>query len=406
MLGDQIECKSCKRVFVPANASKRRLQRQNPATPFLIGGGVLVVAIVIGAMITGGGGGSQTQSNTPAVKIVETGDKNARVRDVKEWLTAVQMKENGKAAPNAFKLNQISDYVELGRFLGIGTNVPPSEMGPAVLKELTEGDRARFLRDGEVTAAFIDKTEAESDSGSVSVSISLLSAEDKAKYQRPTGDYKVRFRASDGRFRVIGWDVVYEPQPRAPKKTRNPTHQVLGNAQDVERTVNGQKAVVREAELKPLEHLEGTPPEQRKQIDDDIATLIDPEALPQQANRADIRLRKIGKPAVPRLLNKLYEFATNSKIDETRLQVRKVTQALEDITGQRFGFDPSSAVAGNLAKEEYRMSALKQWYGWWADNFWREDISYAIEKEESLTMPAKKDGSPEPDPKKPDPAKK
>lgn len=393
MLDEQIQCASCKRVFVPASASRRRIQGRNSAMPFIAGGAVLVIAIAFGVIISNSGTAPEEVKST-LPEVVETGEKNPRVRDVREWVEALR-------AGNEFKLNQISDYPELGRFLGIGKSVSPTDMADAVAKELLEGERTTFMRTGEYTAGSVATADAKSATGTVSVSVSILDAKEQAKYLNPSATYDFHFRSADGRFRVVGWEVMYEPKLRdlTPKGPRPSKHAILGTAQDVERTVNGQKVTAREAELKPLPHLDGTTPEQQAEIDAAIAKLDDPEALPQEINRAVLRLKQIGKPAVPRLLNKLYEF-TQRSIEETRLQVRGVTRALEDLTGQRFGFDPSSGVAGNLAKEEYRLSALKQWYGWWADNHWRPDFNYAIEKEEDLEPPPpKKDPAKDGDPK-------
>lgn len=383
MVDEQIQCKSCKRVFVPSQSSRRRIQGQSTAKPFIIGGAVLAIAIAFGVIISSGGGGEKEREVKPPPKLVATGIENPRVRDVVEWVDAVR-------TGNDFKLNQLSDYSALKTYFGLGAEVSPSQAPEAVRKLLIEDPRTAFLRAGEVTMSSVPKEMAESETGYVAISIGLLDPAQKAKFEQPTAEYRVEFRSADGRYRVVGWEVMYEPKPRntAPKGPRASTHKELGAAKDVERTINGQTFTAREVELAPLGHLEGTPPEQQAEIDRLIAVLATPDADPREINRSILRLRDLGKPSVPRLLNQLYEF-TQAGIEANRLTARVVTRALEDLTGQRFGFDPSSAVAGNLAKEEYRLSALKQWYGWWADNHWRKDFDYAIEKEESLESSGK-----------------
>ena len=96
-------------------------------------------------------------------------------------------------------------------------------------------------------------------------------------------------------------------------------------------------------------------------------------------------LEEIGKPAVPRLLNQMYETKMDSK--GSIQQLRRVCQALEMITGQRFGFTFDKP--GGESNEEIRISALRQWYGYWSSHHDREDWDIAKDREESLEFPGR-----------------
>ena len=390
-LDDSLKCGSCGRAFVPSAMSKRGLQRQNPAKPFIVGAAILVGAVVIGVLINSSMGGRSTP--TPPAPIVappDTGMGNPRVRDVYEWVEALQK-------DNEFRLRQSSDWTELARFLGVAKDLAPADYPAAVLAELRTGTRSAFLRNAEISAASTKAEQATAASGWVGVDVTMRKPDELKRYQRESGEYRVNFRSSDGRFVVTGWETMYEPPLRASaagKGERAVTHEIIGKAQDVQRTLDGKTVPVREAELKPLPHLEGTTPEQQAEIDTAVAQLVDLEnnAL---ANRAIDKLRRIGKPSVPRLLNQMYEIVSTTKLDspDARQKLRRIEQALEQMTGNRFGFDPSEAVVGNAAREEYRLSALKQWYGYWADNHASKNWNMGIETEESL------DRNPTPDPK-------
>ncbi|MBI5852486.1 MAG: zinc-ribbon domain-containing protein [Planctomycetes bacterium] len=396
-LDDSIKCANCGRVFVPTASSQRGLAKKSSATPFVVGGGVLVGAIVIGIMIANSGG-APVAPVKPIAVAPETGMNNPRVRDVAEWVEALQ-----KA--NDFKLKQTSDWAELARFLAVGKDTPPADLSAAVITELLGGTRSAFLRVAELTSASIKPDQAAAASGWVEVHVILRKPDEKKKYQRDTGEYRVSFRSAEGRFVVVGWEAMYEPPPKAPPDPnleRAVTHAILGKAQDVQRTLDGQTFTAREAELKPLPHLDATPPEQQREIDEAVAHVVDLEGSPAQSNRAMDKLRRIGKPSVPRLLNQMYEIVTTTKLDsrDALLKLRRLEQSLEQLSGNRFGFDPSEGVVGNAGREEYRVSALKQWYGWWADNHASKKWNIGIEQDETL------EPTPKPDPNQKDGAAK
>lgn len=371
-------------MFIPAAASKRGASRQNPATPFLWGGGILAVMIV-GAMLISGGGddGSQNRNKPAPPKRVETGSANPRVRDAMAWYEAM-------STDNRFELGRYTDLQGMRKSLGIDNiDGTAEDLEKRVLDALLAADSAKLIRDTEPTSGQVDTTDAEAETGKVILYVTPDEQAQAKYFDQGGGEVWVWFTFANDRARISRFEVVSGIRERAPKddpnKIRPSTHEVIGQAQDVKRVYNGVEETVREAEIKALGHLDGTPENVQAEIDQRIAELIDLDAPGAVPNRAAMRLKQIGKPSIPRLLNKFFEIPASNR--EQILQLRKVCQALEDITGQRFGFNPSMTEAADPAKsahvEEMRQSALKQWYGWWADNHWRTDYDYAIQKDDA-----------------------
>ena len=374
LLDDPIQCQSCKRTFYPSKASRRGLQKKNPATPFLMGGGILVALIALFWFASSGGGTKQTRNDEPVAKGPELGRKNPRVAAALEWTEAL-------TAGDQLTLSTQIDRTAMREFLGI-TDIDGTaeDLDKRILTALMTGEKTERLRDFRVASGRVPEQFAEADRGKVRLSLAVKEGKEQ-DYVRGAAELFVDFQKASSGFRVAGFQWIDEPKLKGAAAladrgvARKSTHEVIGKAEDVERVYNGQKEVVREAELKPLGHLEDTPEAVQKDIDAQIAQLVDIELGGQFANRSILALKKIGKPAVPRLLNKLYELPIDTA--ENKLRVRRVTMALEDLTGQRFGFDPSTL---SRTTDEMRTSALKQWYGWWADNHWREKFDYAIDK--------------------------
>lgn len=123
-------------------------------------------------------------------------------------------------------------------------------------------------------------------------------------------------------------------------------------------------STVREAEVRPLEHLETTSPELRAEIDALYEKMIDLSLSPKESNGARERIIEIGKPAIPVLLTGFYEIPLETE-DQAK-QVNAIVLALRGITGQNFGYKPQvSEGSGTGTTDERRASALKQWFAWW-----------------------------------------
>ncbi|MBK8977983.1 MAG: hypothetical protein IPM29_18915 [Planctomycetes bacterium] len=380
-------------MFVPAKASTKGLKR-NDAKPYFIGAGILVAFLLILVLADSGSGdkGAGDNANRVTEPRVETGSANPRVAAAKEWLRGLQ-------DADVLRLGRYTDITAMRKHLGIeNADGTAAEVESRVVKALLESESTEFLRHSMVFSGSVTENEANAPAGKVTVRLSVA-REHAAQYVRgddAIGEVLVDFRMNGTQPLVTGFTVTTTPPKRAPvtDRERASVHPVLGQAHDVQRVYNGQTETVREAEIKPLDHLEDTPAEVRTEIDALVAKLIDLDAPGAQAFRVTQRMRDIGpRPVIPRLLNQMYEIHADSR--ENILRLRRITQALEDLTGQRFGFNPAmTGDSNNTAAAELRESALKQWYGWWADNHWRKDPAYAIDHGEDLLGP--EDAQPQP----------
>lgn len=383
-MDDVIDCQECGRAFVPSKASRSGLRKggANPAQPYLIGAGaVLLFLVVLVIAQSGGDDPGQQQQQPTAEKRVELGRANPRVAGVIAFAEAMQSGQR-------FQIARHTALDEMREFLGIeNINGTRAEINDRVLDALIAHEAMPLLRDTYVASGRVKEADAEADRGKVLLELPFNPGKDK-NWDMRSAQLMVDFVLDGDEAKAAGFAWVTEPQARAaadPSRTRPKVHEVLGQAEDVKRVYDGQEVVVREAEIKPLGHLEDTPDAVRQEIDSLIAQLIDLDAGGHIANRANLALKKIGKPAVPRLLNQMYEIPADSR--ENILRLRRIVQGLEDLTGQRMGFNPSVVGEVNVEQvREKRESALKQWYGWWADNHWRKDFDYAIEKGDEEAM--------------------
>jgi len=123
------------------------------------------------------------------------------------------------------------------------------------------------------------------------------------------------------------------------------------------------------APTSPIENVklvEGTSASDAASVNTYIAKLVDPDQT-IEARQALKELVFIGKPAVPILLNALVGKDLKNPADV--YHCHQVVQALRDITGQRFGFEPQTGeniLTAATALEQ--RNALRRWFGWWRLN--------------------------------------
>ena len=168
-----------------------------------------------------------------------------------------------------------------------------------------------------------------------------------------------------GAFKVAGWEGVSLPKRPLTKEEMDrklgilKPHAKIAKPKTVNKMFGGEMIEVKESALVPLNHLEDTPPELRKQIDTLISNLMD-HSDPRAANKAWIELENIGKPAIPRLLNKLYEVKPKGKDDVEALN--RVVKTLRTLSGQAFGYNPRELLGENVGGSLQELeSALRQW---------------------------------------------
>ncbi|MCA8941826.1 MAG: hypothetical protein KDB80_04635 [Planctomycetes bacterium] len=384
-LDNELRCRGCSTAFVPRSAGRMAAPEKFNATPYYIGGGVLVLIIGIYlATRPGTAPVTPTDAGPPPV-VAETGMKNPRVRQCREWGEALH-------TSNRLNIESLTDPAAFMLRFGI------TELGAAgtaaVVDRLVTDESTKYFRDFEITSALLgDGTAHDAAEGRVILHMTPMKSSLGVRegvdfiYAGDPMQMGVDFRMEGTRARVIGFEPVVPAQERRISRDSHRSHKEIGEATVVKRTLMGQEVEAVEASIVPLGHLEDTPEPLRKEIDRLIEDVMSDDP-PGAANRARLRLEEILKPAVPRLLNKMYETKMETKEDIQAL--RRICGALEGITGQRFGFAPALTIDGQ-STEELRMSALKQWYGYWTTHHDRPDWRIAVEEEESLDFPTSDD---------------
>lgn len=180
-----------------------------------------------------------------------------------------------------------------------------------------------------------------------------VTAREAGNFEKRTYEWKLVEFHDD--WRVCSWERWFSPAELAAARKKR------GRGYEQVTLSDGSK--VREREPEPLDHLEDTPPELRERIDSLIATMIDLD-LTREASRAREELVQIGRPAIPRLLTKLWEIPLDT--EDQSIQVNQVVVALRDITGQYHGYEPQELIGSAAGTtRERRLSSVKQWFAWW-----------------------------------------
>ena len=380
-----------------SGASRRRTERRaSSSSSSMILSIVSVVVIVIGGIIALQyipASEEEPVKAAPKKAALDISWRHPRVQKVVSWVGYA-------AAGDDFQLRLMTDLDQLQTNLGIEPDRPLAaqntggrqEVERILLDELRKGDSTAIFRHFEPGSGQLDE-ESMHDANRGTVTLEMpprdgsplaVALADKKTQRRYTSSPEARVRFSfeiqNKQLIVTGWSVLYEPKVPQPKKKKG--HTEIAAPKAVEKEWQGKKIVVQETEIVPLSHLEDTPEELRQEIDGLVETLMDLEGSGAVANRAIYRLRDIGRPAVPRLLTKMYEI--QPKETDDRLRLRRVIQALREMTGVAFGFNVAEIAHGGVSEEE-RQSSLRQWYAWWYRNH-NKDFTRSIDKAEDESL--------------------
>jgi hypothetical protein len=341
-----------------------------------------------------GNAAGQRAAAAPA-PVTDLGWGNPRVQRVAQWANAVRNR-------NSAALARASDLSALQIRLGVAPERPliqasgsaKSELEALILASLSRSDTAAVFRDFAPTGGSLEGASmATGERGSVLLKMTARPDSPYARLAAGPGDasnearVRVSFRMQGEALQVTGWDIVHAPpQPvaaaAAPPATATPPTPAPDPAPEPAPTPAPapstatpepgpaepvEQAAAPAVTLRRLGHLADTPPEQQREIDALIAELTDLSASPRVYTRAVNALAKIGRPAIPRLIDRMYEALPKKDADVPA--VRRVVQALQQITGERFGYHVESLDASGVgATDEERRAALAQWYAWWERN--------------------------------------
>ena len=390
-MDNRVRCRNCQRVFSPrATLGARR--RPQPGASTLIWATVGAVALIVVGVLIKSLATPAPVTNRVAQQRPSVGPDNPRVQAVRRWVDAV-------GAGNSFGIEYGADLGSLVEFLEIPTERSYQNAFPDERRELTAkvrevmatGEKARLLREFEVTYGWLqNRTMVDSSQGRVLVD---LRPREPHKY-RGNARVAIDFTMAGTRPEVTGWEVDLSPEVveiRSASEQRGPDsvgqakglstrgHPGINAPRSSQVLFRGEEVAIHESELVPLSHLPDTDPELRAEIDRLIEDLLDLDGPGAVANRSIKRLAQIGRAAIPRLLNQLYEL--HEDLEANNLKLTRVDRALRVMTGGAFAYEPGSHLVQRERLEEQRLSALKQWYAWWYENHNRD---YGIDKQENL----------------------
>ncbi|MCB9889632.1 MAG: hypothetical protein H6836_08645 [Planctomycetes bacterium] len=381
-LESKVTCTQCHRAFFPlasAGARRKPVDNSKPIIYGIVGVfAIIIVGVLINYMSKSAPETPKKKSDAPVV--VDTGGNTPEVRAVRSWAQAVGDKDT-------LNTELYSDLAALQKLFAIEPKVKfeqtfgdkKKELTKQILDALFTADQTLVFRAYKPSyGSIVDPAMVAKKTGRVK--LSLYPRDSSVHSESAEVEVSYGFDPRDNRFRVDGWNVVTmaradflaEKLDNKTSKKKHQKHKLIGATTKRATTFAGKKIEVEEAELVPLPHLDSTSPEDRKEIDSLIDKLVDIHASGMHFNRAARALEKYGKAAIPRVLNKMYETKMGSQDDV--LVVNRLCRFLRTLSGWRFGFSPQDHKGSDLGgSEKERISALKQWYAWWARYHDRDD---------------------------------
>lgn len=382
LLDAKFECRQCRRTFYPKNAVGKRPPKQNNAQPFIIGGVVLAALVVVIVLISSFG--ARPTQASPEKKFTGSSERvdriHPRVAAVVRWAQSI-------AAEDIADFGNYSDTAALRQKVEVTTDqAEGGSQDGALLKAIREHEEGAFF--GYLIAAggnLDERAFATADTGTIT--LELYANKDNPRF-RGLCKMRVGFRASADSLKVTSWEVVMPPQ-RVKQKSSFVAHEEIDRPEAKKTTFAGEQVTIYESPLIALDHLDETPQAQREEIDKLINDLIDLDAGGGVFNRSSGTLKKIGRPAIPRILNKIYEL--HGDVETNNLQITRLVRCLRKMTGVAHNYPTADHLNPRPeATKDDRLSALRQWYAWWY-RYHKGEYDELIEKEESLEVgkPAK-----------------
>lgn len=379
----KVTCTQCHRTFFPLAAAGSRRKPVDNSKPIIYGAVAVVGLILIGVVINSLSTPSKRKSGVVAKvpEPIQLGSSTREVRSVMAWATAIGSKDSLNA-------RMYTDLDAMQKLLDVDPATKHSTtfgddktaLGTRILDTLYASDQALVYRAYRPSSGRITE-EAMVAKKAGTVRLSLYPRNSKVTKDSATVEVYYRLDTKSDTFQIYRWNVIEmarvdylleKLEGKAPRKKHKP-HELIGKITSRKVMFAGEKVDIEEAELVPLPHHKDTSPEDRKKIDELIDVVLDLNVSGILRNRATEQLVDLGKSSVPRLLSKMYELH-RMKTQEDVLTVNLLCRTLRLTTGWRFGFNPRDHKDSQLGgTESERISALKQWYAWWARYYDRED---------------------------------
>lgn len=391
-LDSKVTCTECTRTFFAKTTVGKRARKTDNTRVYLgFGLGALVIVVTMIAINAGGGSEASPRRFEP----VKSGPSEAEIaqerrRDqLMRWAGVV-------AREDIFGIRNQSDMPALAQALGMTTDPSAPGFDSEFLAALKQHDAGRLLFEMEISAADVSP-EAVAAGGGLATLFLRTKPGDEVYDAKAGGRLDVQWRATGDELRVTGLSVTkgFAPiqrgiRPGDEGKYFKPSEDIA-RPKEAEMNIAGKSFKVNESEPVPLGHEPGTTPQQQAEIDEWVAKLIesaDPMSPGPLFMRATMALEKIGKPAVPRLLNALHDLYPDVTANNDK--IKQVTRCLLTVTGMQFAYDFRGEGDAATVKKN-RESSIRQWFAWW----WRyanDTHTAGIEEEEDLDAPAKPAG--------------
>ncbi len=394
-LGSKIACGDCQTSFL-AKATQGKRPKGPDYTKVYVGFGVGAVVIIGSLALMMRGGDKPVVAKPVATANTKDAqlqiDQKARQDQAMRWARAV-------GGADLLTLRSYSDLGELAKVVGVDATLVGDARDQAVVAALPKHEATRLFSEMECTSAEISQDAVAAGSGPVVYYFDAKSGD--TVYDRKAGaQVTAQWRMDGSQMRVGSLALTLKPvirgsRPGEDSKKFTPSAEIAKPRQ-AETTRGGVTTKVTESEPAAIAHLADTPEPTRQKIDKLVADVIasaDPESPGALWGRATAQLKEIGKPAMPRLMNALFELYPD--VQANNQKISQVTRSLLDLTGMAFAYDVRGT--GDAAKDKpARESVIRQWFAWW----WRyanDNYQTAIDQSEDLLDAPSK---PKADPKK------
>ncbi len=385
-----VNCKQCKTAFTPRNnvghGGGKAARRKKGAGA---GGGLLkvgfilapfVLLIIVYNMVQ-----PEKKAATKAPPIVPTlGVGHPAFEAFSEFCTAIEKKNEHVIAAN---LDWDHIYsLEKDKSAGLNWKLVQDKQAyiDAFIAKLWEKPiKEAFREHGANLREFNSEIEMPKDRKEVTFTLEFANRENRRwGFAKIEGHVKL----VDGAWKVEGWKVIDIPMSVRDQIKRRPyrkKHKTLKKPKYETVKIKDKKIKTYQGKIVRMDHLDDTPPELRKKIDKLIALVFTPSDDPGQAGRAVTELQDLGKPAVPRIMNALYEHQCKTQVEREAFNM--LVKTYNNIVGSRISFLPDTDVTSTFGgTDEDRKKLIKAVFGNWYFHYHQKAKDFAGETDEEL----------------------
>ncbi len=389
-LDTKVECSECTRTFLAKSTAGKRAKAPD-YTKVYVGFGVgalLIVGTLVLMSQSGGKPAPQPVAIVPATTQLDI-DRQTRREQTLRWARAI-------AGNDLLTLRNYSDLPAIRQQLGVDAALTGDALDAALLAALKTNEATRLFYEMECASSDLSAESVQAGTGPATLYFNTRPGVDY--YDAKAGaQITIQWRMEGSQMKVGGFQLTAKPvlrgrRPGDASRTFKPSAEIA-KPKVVEVEINGRKKAVNESQPVAIAHLADTPPELQQTIDRLVADLIrsaDPESPGALFARTTTKLKEIGKPAMPRLINALHDLYGD--VNANNQKISQVTRALLDLTGMAFAYDVVGT--GDAAKDKVaRESSIRQWFAWWW-RFANDTYQDAIDQSEDLLAPKATDTKP------------